>query len=538
MSNKLSFAKSDKIKILPVEDKGWEKVDLATPIGIIEVNGEYKAKRYTAGTEFAGILASKYIPFQELYVEPIEVGTVYTVRIEGAVNLGDTLAPVEDGYFQAGDGNLKVVKKINNEIVEAVGISTGNGGGGGQTYTLPIASATRLGGVKIGDNLEIDNNGVLKGTATYDDTALKKMITDETAERIAKDTELENKKADKTDLEKEIQDRKDADDVLDKRIDKEIVDRETEDTKLDEKIKALKKIYVWATGLEVKANDLIIHADKVYIVREDMTLTTWDADEPKLTLTDSNTISCVDYKENIKIEKGQLVIYNKQLYICDTSIDNTTDWDTDKDKMILTSAEVDLNDYYNKKAVNDLLLEKQDKLTAGEFIDINQNTIKVVSSENADVNTLAKRTDEGVLNVGTPAVYTDTTAINNKKLTDELEKKQDKLTAGANIEIDTNNTINTKDIYTKAEVDAKITEEKTARETKDTELEGKITTNTNNLNTEITNRTNADTTLQNNIDNVDAKFGEVQKIVLTIAEQYASLSEEDKQKPILYIVAE
>lgn len=40
------------------------------------------------------------------------------------------------------------------------------GGGGGITYTLPIASSTTLGGVKIGEGLAIDENGVLSVTAT------------------------------------------------------------------------------------------------------------------------------------------------------------------------------------------------------------------------------------------------------------------------------------------------------------------------------------------------------------------------------------
>ena len=37
-----------------------------------------------------------------------------------------------------------------------------NAGGGGSPYVLPIASADTLGGVKVGDNLNIDENGVLK----------------------------------------------------------------------------------------------------------------------------------------------------------------------------------------------------------------------------------------------------------------------------------------------------------------------------------------------------------------------------------------
>jgi len=42
----------------------------------------------------------------------------------------------------------------------------GTGGGGGSSYVLPNASATVLGGIKVGTNLSIDVNGVLSATAS------------------------------------------------------------------------------------------------------------------------------------------------------------------------------------------------------------------------------------------------------------------------------------------------------------------------------------------------------------------------------------
>ena len=44
-------------------------------------------------------------------------------------------------------------------------ISNLNPGGGGGSYTLPVASSTTLGGIKVGDNLSIDESGVLSGSA-------------------------------------------------------------------------------------------------------------------------------------------------------------------------------------------------------------------------------------------------------------------------------------------------------------------------------------------------------------------------------------
>lgn len=368
MANKLSFVKSDKIKILPVDDKSFEKVDLATPMGLIEVNGEYKAKRFTAGTEYIGILASKYIPFQEIYIEPISVGTVYTVRVEGACNVGDTLAPVEDGYFEVGNGNLKVIKKINTELVEAVGISTGQGGGGGNIdgatlngQAVPIQNKTL--------NITVDKNTVELNNVDNTSDANKPIST---ATQDALDL-----KADTTALTKETQDRENADTTLQNNIDTEKQNRETADNGITAKVEALNKIVVYAKDAEVKQNWIVLRAGKVYIAKENITLSTWDIDEPKLILTDSDTISCVSYAPDIKIEKGQLVIYQQGLYLCDTTVDKTTDWNTDSVNMISQQAKVDLKDYFNKTETTQLLNNKQDSLTAGAGINITHNEIKV-----------------------------------------------------------------------------------------------------------------------------------------------------------------
>jgi hypothetical protein len=40
-------------------------------------------------------------------------------------------------------------------------------GGGGGSYTLPVASASTLGGIKVGSGLSIDSDGVLTGASTY-----------------------------------------------------------------------------------------------------------------------------------------------------------------------------------------------------------------------------------------------------------------------------------------------------------------------------------------------------------------------------------
>ena len=45
-------------------------------------------------------------------------------------------------------------------------LNSGGGGGGGGSYTLPVASDSVLGGVKIGNGLSIENDGKLNVNAT------------------------------------------------------------------------------------------------------------------------------------------------------------------------------------------------------------------------------------------------------------------------------------------------------------------------------------------------------------------------------------
>lgn len=429
MANQLNFVKSDKLLLNTDNSKQWNKAELSAPIGIIEEAGKYIAKPFTAGTEFIGLLASKYIPFQEVYVEPLTVGNVYTVRVDGGCNLGDLLSPVEDGNFGVdANGLLKVVKNVDGKVYEAVAIAKSNGGGGGQGITYTAGNGIKIAGTKI----SIDENVVATDTE----------LTDEVNKLNLKDTELE-KKINDIDLTKEIQDRTDADTVLQNNIDtektertakdteleglitKETTEREAEDTNINNKIDGLKKIYAYANGLEIKQNDLILHANKIYIANKDMTLDTWDVDEPNLTLTDSDTISCVNYEADITINKGQLVIYNNTLYLCDTTIDKTTTWDADKDKMIAQQVEVDLTEYYNKTETNNLLDNKEDLLKAGDDINIDKaggNVIKVSSNVEATANSIPKRDAEGQLKSKMPAVLENDTVINNEKLIDEVNK--------------------------------------------------------------------------------------------------------------------
>ena len=52
------------------------------------------------------------------------------------------------------------------------------GGGGGEHYVLPVASAKTLGGVKVGNNLSIDENGVLNASGGGGDSSIEYSTTE------------------------------------------------------------------------------------------------------------------------------------------------------------------------------------------------------------------------------------------------------------------------------------------------------------------------------------------------------------------------
>lgn len=78
------------------------------------------------------------------------------------------------GVYVGFNGNIKLVNAtVNSSNVITLSLDSGNtkvvvsteGGGGGDPYVLPTASSSVLGGIKVGSNLSIDENGVLSGSA-------------------------------------------------------------------------------------------------------------------------------------------------------------------------------------------------------------------------------------------------------------------------------------------------------------------------------------------------------------------------------------
>lgn len=69
-----------------------------------------------------------------------------------------------ESFFRLVDGNVTLKESYSNLWVPGWLAAGGVGTGGGGGYVLPIASASTLGGIKVGSGLSIDANGVLSAT--------------------------------------------------------------------------------------------------------------------------------------------------------------------------------------------------------------------------------------------------------------------------------------------------------------------------------------------------------------------------------------
>lgn len=75
----------------------------------------------------------------------------------GVVSVGDNI--------DVKDGKITVTATNIADALGYVPADSASSGGGGSEYILPIATATRLGGIKVGEGLDIDGAGVLSASA-------------------------------------------------------------------------------------------------------------------------------------------------------------------------------------------------------------------------------------------------------------------------------------------------------------------------------------------------------------------------------------
>ena len=80
-------------------------------------------------------------------------------------NITDATEQVIPTDLTIDSNNLLQLKDSNGNTI-GTGVTVSTTSGGSSSYTLPIASSTVLGGIKVGNNLSIDSNGVLSATVT------------------------------------------------------------------------------------------------------------------------------------------------------------------------------------------------------------------------------------------------------------------------------------------------------------------------------------------------------------------------------------
>ena len=80
-------------------------------------------------------------------------------------NITDATEQVIPTDLTIDSNNLLQLKDSNGNAI-GTGVTVSTTSGGSNSYALPIASNTVLGGIKVGSNLSIDSNGVLSATVT------------------------------------------------------------------------------------------------------------------------------------------------------------------------------------------------------------------------------------------------------------------------------------------------------------------------------------------------------------------------------------
>ena len=93
----------------------------------------------------------------------------YDITMERVPMDIDQILSQLSGEIQAVSQTIPVFELEGSTLVISRGIwggGTGGGGGGGSAYILPAATAKRLGGVKIGDGIDVTTDGTISTDVT------------------------------------------------------------------------------------------------------------------------------------------------------------------------------------------------------------------------------------------------------------------------------------------------------------------------------------------------------------------------------------
>ena len=232
-------------------------------------------------------------------------------------------------------------------------------------------------------------------------------------------TEVYNKK----EADKIAQDSKtEVETIVTTKVTEEKTRAEGVETQIKAELDAKTKAVYHKANIALKANDFVIHANKIYLVKEAFTTTdNFDTDKAKLfdlAESMSSSFSLVEYADNtpVSIHSGQQVLKDGKLYVCKVDIEATSTWDVDKANMVDLGSTIDLTDYYNKAATDALLKQKMNVITPGAGVKVEQLDDKVKMSADMSKEPISEKivqyTLESSINAKIPTVKTDDTVIN------------------------------------------------------------------------------------------------------------------------------
>ena len=227
----------------------------------------------------------------------------------------------------------------------------------------------------------------------------------------------------KTEADKIAQDSKtEVETIVTTKVTEEKTRAEGVETQIKAELDAKTKAVYHKANIALKANDFVIHANKIYLVKEAFTTTdNFDTDKAKLfdlAESMSSSFSLVEYADNtpVSIHSGQQVLKDGKLYVCKVDIEATSTWDVDKANMVDLGSTIDLTDYYNKAATDALLKQKMNVITPGAGIKVEQLDDKVKMSADMSKEPISEKivqyTLESSINAKVPTVKTDDTVIN------------------------------------------------------------------------------------------------------------------------------
>lgn len=167
LDKKVYFHESARQKFKADSLTNWNLINLSSPIGIMKNDSNlftaYPYDDTNNDMAFAGILSAKPLLVSNvLEVSSIKDGFIYGITLPNGAKVGDYIKPVKNKFIVTtkGDGIAMVIGIGKDGYYITLGKKQSTGGGG---FSLPVATADTLGGVKIPDDgkLKIDTDGNL-----------------------------------------------------------------------------------------------------------------------------------------------------------------------------------------------------------------------------------------------------------------------------------------------------------------------------------------------------------------------------------------